>query len=137
MAVGTLRIRVLETPGHTPESICLVVVDQKKSADAWAVLTGDTLCVTRQKHRGSANVSALLSHRLGAAEHHIIDQRGVERRTSRQRAQHLCAELHRRHFVQGAIGAAAAARSTHMVIDQGIGHGVLAMVCLLEGQGRR
>lgn len=47
LVVGTLRIRVLETPGHTPESICLVLVDQEKdqekSPDAWAVLTGDTL----------------------------------------------------------------------------------------------
>jgi hydroxyacylglutathione hydrolase len=41
--VGTLRIRVLETPGHTPESICLVIVDKEKSPDPWAVLTGDTL----------------------------------------------------------------------------------------------
>ena len=34
LAIGALRIRVLETPGHTPESICLVVVDQEKSDDA-------------------------------------------------------------------------------------------------------
>jgi len=51
LVVGELRVRVLETPGHTPESICLVVIDQEKdqergqekSPDAWAVLTGDTL----------------------------------------------------------------------------------------------
>jgi hydroxyacylglutathione hydrolase len=34
---------VLETPGHTPESICLVVTDNEKSPKPWAVLTGDTL----------------------------------------------------------------------------------------------
>ena len=43
LRVGKLRIKVLETPGHTPESICLVITDEEKSADAWAVLTGDTL----------------------------------------------------------------------------------------------
>jgi len=43
LIVGALRIRVLETPGHTPESICLVIVDNEKSPDPWAVLTGDTL----------------------------------------------------------------------------------------------
>jgi glyoxylase-like metal-dependent hydrolase (beta-lactamase superfamily II)/rhodanese-related sulfurtransferase len=44
LAVGALRLRVLETPGHTPESICLVVVDGEKSSDhPCAVLTGDTL----------------------------------------------------------------------------------------------
>ncbi len=40
---GKARIRVLETPGHTPESICLVVTDEEKSPKPWAVLTGDTL----------------------------------------------------------------------------------------------
>ena len=40
-----LRITALETPGHTPEGICLVVTDEEKSADPWAVLTGDTLFI--------------------------------------------------------------------------------------------
>ena len=38
-------IRVLETPGHTPESICMVVTDEEKSPAPWAVLTGDTLFI--------------------------------------------------------------------------------------------
>jgi hydroxyacylglutathione hydrolase len=42
--LGKLSIKVLETPGHTPESICLVVTDHENSSEApWAVLTGDTL----------------------------------------------------------------------------------------------
>ncbi len=36
---------MLSTPGHTPESICLVVTDSDKSVDPWAVLTGDTLFI--------------------------------------------------------------------------------------------
>jgi hydroxyacylglutathione hydrolase len=40
---GKLRITVRETPGHTPESVCLVVTDEDKSLKPWAVLTGDTL----------------------------------------------------------------------------------------------
>ena len=43
--VGNIRITVLETPGHTPESICLVVTDHEKFSNPWAVLTGDTLFV--------------------------------------------------------------------------------------------
>ena len=42
---GKASIRVLETPGHTPESICMVVTDQEKSYSPWAVLTGDTLFI--------------------------------------------------------------------------------------------
>jgi hydroxyacylglutathione hydrolase len=42
---GQCRISVLETPGHTPESICLVVSDFEKSPKPWAVLTGDTLFI--------------------------------------------------------------------------------------------
>jgi len=42
---GKARIGVLETPGHTLESICLVVTDDEKTAKPWAVLTGDTLFI--------------------------------------------------------------------------------------------
>ncbi|HEY6562588.1 MAG TPA: MBL fold metallo-hydrolase [Polyangiaceae bacterium] len=43
--LGNTRIKVLHTPGHTPESVCLVVTDLRRSADPWFVLTGDTLFV--------------------------------------------------------------------------------------------
>jgi hydroxyacylglutathione hydrolase len=43
LQVGRISITALETPGHTPESICLVITDQERSAEPWAVLTGDTL----------------------------------------------------------------------------------------------
>jgi hydroxyacylglutathione hydrolase len=42
---GKASIRVLETPGHTAESICMVVTDAEKSSAPWAVLTGDTLFI--------------------------------------------------------------------------------------------
>src|SRR5271167_1938971 len=45
LKIGQASIRVLETPGHTPESICLVITDQEKSPVPWAVLTGDTLFI--------------------------------------------------------------------------------------------
>jgi len=48
LQVGKMQITALETPGHTPESICLVVTDlvvadEQKPPAPWAVLTGDTL----------------------------------------------------------------------------------------------
>jgi hydroxyacylglutathione hydrolase len=43
---GRVRLTALETPGHTPESICLLVYDLAESATTpAAVLTGDTLFV--------------------------------------------------------------------------------------------
>jgi len=45
LTFGNASIQVLETPGHTPESICMVVTDEAKSAAPWAVLTGDTLFI--------------------------------------------------------------------------------------------
>jgi glyoxylase-like metal-dependent hydrolase (beta-lactamase superfamily II)/rhodanese-related sulfurtransferase len=41
--VGALWIRALETPGHTPESVCLVIRDGESQPSA--VLTGDTLFI--------------------------------------------------------------------------------------------
>ena len=45
LKLGNASVRVLETPGHTLESICLVVTDLEKSPSPWAVLTGDTLFI--------------------------------------------------------------------------------------------
>jgi hydroxyacylglutathione hydrolase len=43
LQVGKARLKVLDTPGHTPESVCLVITDEERSPKPWAVLTGDTL----------------------------------------------------------------------------------------------
>jgi len=45
LQVGTTSIKVLQTPGHTPESICLVLTDCERSDEPWVVLTGDTLFI--------------------------------------------------------------------------------------------
>jgi hydroxyacylglutathione hydrolase len=43
LRVGSIRLQALETPGHTPESLCLLITDEEKSPKPWALLTGDTL----------------------------------------------------------------------------------------------
>jgi hydroxyacylglutathione hydrolase len=43
--VGHVILRVLETPGHTPESISLLVIDSEKGEEPRMVLTGDTLFI--------------------------------------------------------------------------------------------
>lgn len=43
--LGNTRLLVLHTPGHSPESVCLVGTDLRRGPDPWFVLTGDTLFV--------------------------------------------------------------------------------------------
>ena len=43
--LGNVRIRVLHTPGHTPEHIALVVTDKTRGLEPWFLLSGHTLMV--------------------------------------------------------------------------------------------
>jgi glyoxylase-like metal-dependent hydrolase (beta-lactamase superfamily II)/rhodanese-related sulfurtransferase len=46
VSLGAVRLEVLETPGHSPESISILVHDSKHSTERpYAVLTGDTLFI--------------------------------------------------------------------------------------------
>jgi glyoxylase-like metal-dependent hydrolase (beta-lactamase superfamily II)/rhodanese-related sulfurtransferase len=45
VAFGNVVLRFLETPGHTPESICVLVFDRVGGEEPQAVLTGDTLFI--------------------------------------------------------------------------------------------
>ena len=44
LPLGTGKLRILSTPGHTEESICIAVL-QEASADPQCVFTGDTLFI--------------------------------------------------------------------------------------------
>ncbi|MXY96806.1 MAG: MBL fold metallo-hydrolase [Gemmatimonadetes bacterium] len=45
MDLGRLRLAFLETPGHSPESVCILVYDPEAAASPYAALTGDTLFI--------------------------------------------------------------------------------------------
>ncbi|SRR6266481_2957704 len=45
LTIGRVKLRILETPGHTPEGICVVVSDTEVSERPQKVLTGDTLFI--------------------------------------------------------------------------------------------
>lgn len=62
LALGNVTLRVLHTPGHTPEHITLLAVDQTRGAEPWAAFTGHTLMVGdmgRTELAGSAELGAL------------------------------------------------------------------------------
>jgi len=43
--IGHVVLRTIETPGHTPESVCWLVVDHEVGPDPVKILTGDTLFI--------------------------------------------------------------------------------------------
>jgi len=45
LEAGNVLIDILHTPGHTPDSVCLLVRDLRRGNEPWFVLTGDTLFV--------------------------------------------------------------------------------------------
>ena len=45
LELGNTLVKVLHTPGHTPESMCLLVTDLRRGPEPWFVLTGDSLFV--------------------------------------------------------------------------------------------
>ncbi|WP_332693716.1 MBL fold metallo-hydrolase [Devosia sp.] len=45
LQLGNVSFKVMHTPGHTPEHICLLVSDRSRTDEPWFVLTGHTLMV--------------------------------------------------------------------------------------------
>ena len=45
LEAGVGKLQVLHTPGHTPNSISLLVTDRSRSEEPWMILTGDLLFV--------------------------------------------------------------------------------------------
>ena len=43
LSLGSVKIKVLHTPGHTPEHVSFLVFDKKQGAEPFGLFTGDTL----------------------------------------------------------------------------------------------
>lgn len=43
--LGNVQVEVIHTPGHTADSVCLLVSDLRRSEMPWFIVTGDTLFV--------------------------------------------------------------------------------------------
>jgi glyoxylase-like metal-dependent hydrolase (beta-lactamase superfamily II) len=101
--LGNTVVRVLHTPGHTPESIALVVSDLRRGPEPWFACTGDTLFV------GSVGRPDLPGHeRDNAAELH---------RSLHDKLLALPAELevYPAHFSGSACGAGLSGKPTSTV----------------------
>src|SRR5262245_17267909 len=63
IVIGDVTLRFMETPGHTPESISVLIIDRHAPAGIpYGVLTGDTLFI------GDVGRPDLLGSRMPAAE---------------------------------------------------------------------
>jgi rhodanese-related sulfurtransferase/glyoxylase-like metal-dependent hydrolase (beta-lactamase superfamily II) len=60
--LGNVRLRAIETPGHTPESLSFLIFENADDKEPWGVLTGDTLFV------GDVGRVDILSSRLPVAD---------------------------------------------------------------------
>src|SRR5688500_1740680 len=60
--IGDVTLRFLETPGHTPETLSILVIDRSVSSTPKAVLTGDTLFI------GDVGRPDLLGSKMSAQE---------------------------------------------------------------------
>jgi hydroxyacylglutathione hydrolase len=45
LEIGNVKVEILHTPGHTVDSMCLLVKDARRGDAPWFVVTGDTLFV--------------------------------------------------------------------------------------------
>jgi len=43
LELGQVRVKVIATPGHTPEHVAYLLTDSARGDDPWCVLTGDSL----------------------------------------------------------------------------------------------
>ena len=79
VVAGNVVIRVLHTPGHTPEHISLLVTDSTRGNEPWFVLTGHTLMVgdlgrtelASEVEIGASNLYNSLFNKLLRLEDHI------------------------------------------------------------------
>src|SRR3954463_11334461 len=45
LALGSVRVKAIHTPGHRPEHTAFALSDTRRADEPWAILTGDTLFV--------------------------------------------------------------------------------------------
>ncbi len=70
LELGAVRLTVMHTPGHTPESITLLVSDTTRADEPWMALTGDTLFVGEMGRPDLVGAEA--ARGLAAHMHHSL-----------------------------------------------------------------
>jgi hydroxyacylglutathione hydrolase len=72
LQLGSLLVRALHTPGHRPEHTAFLLIDTRRGAEPWAVLSGDSLFVgdvartdlAIEQHEGAREIFRSVHERL-------------------------------------------------------------------------
>ena len=107
ITLGNDYLRVLHMPGHSPDSICLLVGDRVRGEEPWFLLTGDTLFVGAAG-RPDLTASESGDHQPDSAHPAEARQAALTLHTSLQRLLTLPddLELYPAHFAGSACGRA-------------------------------
>lgn len=70
--IENMKISVLETPGHTPEHLCYVVVDKSRGEEPVGVFVGDTLFVGDV---GRPDLFPKMAHELAEKLYHSLNDK--------------------------------------------------------------
>ncbi len=74
LTYGSLAIDVWETPGHTPDSVSLILFDLARGQGAWAALTGDSLFVGDVGRPDLVNPSESAVKRAAYDQYHSLQR---------------------------------------------------------------
>ena len=97
---------------------------QPRGAEAIDLQAGDAVAEAGDQRGKPRDVGAGLADWIDDAHHHVIDLRRIELVAIPDGAERLARQIERGHFVQGAVDFAAAARRTHVIVDEGVQHGI-------------
>ena len=84
----------------------------------------DTVAITGDERRRARDIGAGLADRINHAHHDVIDQSRIEIVAALDSAKRLAGEIERGHFVKRTIDFAAATGSAHVIVNEGVRHGV-------------
>lgn len=73
--IGKVTLRLMETPGHTPESISVLVIDTEVSLEPQKVLTGDTLFIGDVGRPDLAGAKGYTSEQMAATLYDTLHQK--------------------------------------------------------------
>ena len=79
-----MTLEILATPGHTPESICVVVYEHPDDAVPYGLLTGDTLFVGDVGRPDLLTSSGVSADSLARKLYRSLHDRSEERRVGKE-----------------------------------------------------